>query len=141
MTRHRTEGVIPTAENEKTVDKRERILDEAVSLFYEKGYDNTSIRTLAEATGLSVAGIYYFFQDKEEILFELLKQAGEDLIESVSSSFDQSADPERDQGRDPGHGLHSARERGGVLRRPLQLREGLPPEEILSAGRRRNEYV
>lgn len=94
MTRHRTEGVIPTAENEKTVDKRERILDEAVSLFYEKGYDNTSIRTLAEATGLSVAGIYYFFQDKEEILFELLKQAGEDLIESVSSSFDQSADPE-----------------------------------------------
>ena len=90
----RKRGGASTEENEKAIDKRKLILNEAVRLFYEKGYDNTSIRTLAEATGLSVAGIYYFFQDKEEILIEILKQSGEDLIESVSGSFDQTVAPD-----------------------------------------------
>ncbi len=81
-------------DNGKATDKRDLILKIAVRLFCEKGYDNTSIRTLADANGLSVAGIYYFFQDKEDILYSILKQNGEDLIATIKSGLEQGTDPE-----------------------------------------------
>lgn len=80
--------------NGRVPDKREMILREATRLFRENGYDNTSIRELADATNLSAAGIYYFFQDKEDILYTILKQHSEELIETVERSIDREAEPE-----------------------------------------------
>ena len=50
-------------------NRKELILETAQELFYRNGYDSTSVRELAKETGLSVAGVYYFFSDKEDILF------------------------------------------------------------------------
>ncbi len=80
--------------NGRVPDKRELILREATRLFRENGYDNTSIRELADATSLSAAGIYYFFQDKEDILYTILKQHSEELIEVIDRASDRDAEPE-----------------------------------------------
>lgn len=48
-------------------DSRERILDEAKALFAVRGYRGLSMREIAEAVGISKAGIYYHFRDKEEL--------------------------------------------------------------------------
>ncbi|MGA2529735.1 MAG: helix-turn-helix domain-containing protein [Acidimicrobiales bacterium] len=56
------------AEQEST---RERILDIAMELFTEQGYEKTSLRQIAERLGFSKAAIYYHFASKDEILLAL----------------------------------------------------------------------
>lgn len=50
---------------------RERILDIALELFVEQGYDKTSLRDIAERLGTTKAAIYYHFARKQDILLEL----------------------------------------------------------------------
>ena len=50
---------------------RERILDVALDLFIEQGYDKTSLRQIAEPLGFTQAAIYYHFAAKEDILVAL----------------------------------------------------------------------
>ena len=50
---------------------RERILDVALDLFIEKGYDKTSLREIAEQLGFTKAALYYHFATKDDILMAL----------------------------------------------------------------------
>jgi AcrR family transcriptional regulator len=50
---------------------RERILDIALELFVEQGYDKTSLRDIAERLGTTKAALYYHFERKQDILLEL----------------------------------------------------------------------
>jgi AcrR family transcriptional regulator len=52
-------------------DTRERILDVALDLFIEQGYDKTSLRQIAEPLGFTQAAIYYHFAAKQDILVAL----------------------------------------------------------------------
>jgi AcrR family transcriptional regulator len=47
------------------------ILDTAAAMFYERGYDNSNTRELADAAGLSKSALYYYVPSKEDILFQL----------------------------------------------------------------------
>jgi AcrR family transcriptional regulator len=50
---------------------RERILNVALDLFSDKGYDGTSLREIAEQLGVTKAALYYHFASKEDILMAL----------------------------------------------------------------------
>jgi AcrR family transcriptional regulator len=50
---------------------REQILDVALELFTEQGYDKTSLREIAERLGVTKAALYYHFEKKEDILLAL----------------------------------------------------------------------
>jgi AcrR family transcriptional regulator len=50
---------------------RDRILDVALDLFTEKGYDQTSLREIAEKLGFTKAALYYHFVSKDEIFMAL----------------------------------------------------------------------
>ncbi len=52
-------------------DTRERILDVALDLFIEQGYDKTTLRQIAEPLSFTQAAIYYHFAAKEDILVAL----------------------------------------------------------------------
>ncbi len=54
------------------VGLRERILDEATRLFISRGYHGISMREIAEAVGVSKAGLYYHFKDKEDLFLAIL---------------------------------------------------------------------
>jgi AcrR family transcriptional regulator len=56
---------------DKDKDTRERILDVALDLFTEQGYDGTSLRQIAEQLSITKAAIYYYFESKEDILMAL----------------------------------------------------------------------
>jgi AcrR family transcriptional regulator len=53
------------------VSTRTRILDVALDLFVEKGFDGTSLREIAEKLGITKAAIYYHFASKDDILMAL----------------------------------------------------------------------
>ena len=50
---------------------RERILEVALDLFVEQGYEKTSLREIAERVGVTKAALYYHFESKDDLLLEL----------------------------------------------------------------------
>jgi TetR/AcrR family transcriptional regulator, cholesterol catabolism regulator len=50
-------------------EKLKQILKTSAKIFAEKGFHRTSIRDIARATKMSLAGLYYYFRTKEELLF------------------------------------------------------------------------
>ncbi len=57
-----------------TLGMRERILEVAAGLFVSQGYDGISMREIADACGLSKAGLYYHFKDKEDLFLAILSE-------------------------------------------------------------------
>jgi AcrR family transcriptional regulator len=66
-----TEPTDAPAQVDAKVDTRQRILDVALDLFTEQGYDGTSLRQIAERLSITKAAIYYYFESKEDILMAL----------------------------------------------------------------------
>jgi AcrR family transcriptional regulator len=67
---------------------RERILDVALELFTDQGYEKTSLRDIADRMGFTKAAIYYHFASKAEILMALhlrLHALGQDLFDQLGS--------------------------------------------------------
>jgi len=58
-----------------TSDLRTRILAEATRLFMMYGYNGISMREIAEAVGVSKAGLYYHFKDKEDLFLAILYES------------------------------------------------------------------
>ena len=50
-------------------EKLKQILKTSAKIFAEKGFHRTSIRDIARATKMSLAGLYYYFRTKEELLY------------------------------------------------------------------------
>ncbi|KIX14336.1 TetR/AcrR family transcriptional regulator [Dethiosulfatarculus sandiegensis] len=59
----------------------------------EMGYDRASIRDLAHATGLTKAGLYYYFKNKEDLLFIILDGYMDKLLDGVRQISDQETNP------------------------------------------------
>ena len=57
--------------NKKTT--KETIIEVAIECFGEFGYDGTSMRLIAEKTGVSKPAIYYYFPDKESLFVGIVK--------------------------------------------------------------------
>jgi AcrR family transcriptional regulator len=73
---------------QRTGDTRERIKEVALQLFTEHGYEQTSLREVAEQLGVTKAALYYHFKSKEEIVQSFVDDRSEqmdELIEWVKS--------------------------------------------------------
>ena len=80
------DGATPGVEDVK--DTRQRILDIALDLFIDQGYDKTSLRQIAERLGHSKAAVYYHFASKDDILMALHLRL-HDLGVSALAQLDQ----------------------------------------------------
>ena len=70
---------------------RERILDVALELFSEQGYEQTSLREIAERLGVTKAALYFHFEHKEDILLQLhmrLHALGREGIDELAELAD-----------------------------------------------------
>lgn len=52
----------------------------ATELFAEKGYEATTLQDLAAALGIFKAGLYYYVDSKEDLLFRILQEGFEGLL-------------------------------------------------------------
>jgi AcrR family transcriptional regulator len=75
--------------------KLESILRTAAAIFAEKGYHQASIRDIARETRVSLSGLYYYFQSKEELLFLIQDHAFGTLLQNVERLLDGVTDPHR----------------------------------------------
>lgn len=87
---------------------KERITEEALTLFAEKGYKGTSVKNIADAVGIKDASLYNHFKSKQEIfdsivelimthisgLSETLGMPQDDVIDGNTTSFYEKLDLE-----------------------------------------------
>lgn len=80
----------PSAEKggEAIVDSRfdrrlAKLLHHAAHIFCEKGYEGASMRDLSRAAGMSLAGLYHYFDSKEDLLYLIQKHTFETIIERL----------------------------------------------------------
>ncbi|MFB6962050.1 TetR family transcriptional regulator [Streptomyces sp. NPDC056309] len=59
------DGGVPASKSEQT---RALILETAMRLFQERGYDKTTMRAIAKEAGVSVGNAYYYFEGKEHLI-------------------------------------------------------------------------
>jgi len=52
---------------EKALETRERIIDAATDVFYDKGVSNTSLNDVAQAAGVTRGAIYWHFKNKADL--------------------------------------------------------------------------
>jgi TetR/AcrR family transcriptional regulator, cholesterol catabolism regulator len=76
-------------------EKLESILRTAARIFAEKGYHQASIRDIARATGVSLSGLYYYFDSKEELLFLIQDHAFGTLLANLERNLTGVDEPHR----------------------------------------------
>ena len=54
-----------------------RILEQAIRLFCEHGYEATSVRQIVEAAGVTKPVLYYYYKKKEELFLSIIRSAFE----------------------------------------------------------------
>lgn len=76
----------------KGVAKREEILERALEVIAREGYRGASVKELADAVGLSQAGLLHYFDSKEELFVEILRKR--DAADQATYGVDvDTADP------------------------------------------------
>ncbi len=69
------------------------ILAHATEVFCDKGYDAASVRDISRASGTSLAGLYYYFQSKEHLLYLIQKDVFETLLARLEERLEGLEDP------------------------------------------------
>ena len=70
------------------------VLSASSALFASKGYERATIRDVAQATGMSLAGLYYYFKGKEELLFLIQFRVFQSLCEKLREIIKKETDPQ-----------------------------------------------
>src|SRR5277367_1131631 len=89
--RHRSAAVPGTR-----FDRRlSEILAHATHVFCEKGYEGSSMRDLSRASGMSLAGLYYYFESKERLLFLIQRHTFTTIVQRLKTRLEGVSDPEQ----------------------------------------------
>ena len=72
---------------EKTVESKERILDEAEALFAEKGFHAVTVREITRAARCNLAAVNYYFGNKRNLYLEVFRARWIPRARRVQSSF------------------------------------------------------
>jgi AcrR family transcriptional regulator len=76
-------------------DTKERIYRAAVEVFYERGFSGASLRMVAARARAQMSSIYYHYDNKQDLLFDVMSRAVGDSTQSVLERVDPAAPPEQ----------------------------------------------
>ena len=80
---------IKTSKGEQT---KAVILETALELFREKGYEETTMRAIAERAGLALGNTYYYFRSKEHLIQAFYSHTHEERMESSVALLEKERD-------------------------------------------------
>ena len=102
--------MLPAAPSRSAVSSRRRLRDSgprsrfdqrlsellayATDVFDEKGYEGASMRDLSRASGMSLAGLYYYFESKEKLLYLIQRHAFTTILERLRARLEGVTDRE-----------------------------------------------
>jgi AcrR family transcriptional regulator len=76
------EEAVKTKKGERT---RAQILETALALFHSRGYEETTMRAIAEAAGVALGNTYYYFRSKEHLIQAFYGRTHEEHLEASAA--------------------------------------------------------
>jgi TetR/AcrR family transcriptional regulator, cholesterol catabolism regulator len=80
--------------NRDSEAKLQHILRLSAQTFAEQGFEGASIRDISKATGVSLSGLYYYFESKQKLLYLIQNSAFTFIVERLQSRLVDIDDPE-----------------------------------------------
>lgn len=75
------------------ITTRQRILDAAAHLFRERGFHGTTIRAISEIVGILSGSLFHYFRSKEQMLFEVMREAATQLCDKAEAAIAAVSSP------------------------------------------------
>ncbi len=73
--------------------RRKELVSIAARLFFEQGYERTTVRMLADAMGIKSGSLFHHFNDKQEILCAVIQDGMESALEIAGEKLAGVTDP------------------------------------------------
>jgi len=74
--------------------KLQHILRHSAQIFAERSFGVASIRDISRATGISLSGLYYYFESKQKLLYLIQKHAFTSILKELQLRLNSVNDPE-----------------------------------------------
>ncbi|MEO6587986.1 MAG: TetR/AcrR family transcriptional regulator, partial [Pyrinomonadaceae bacterium] len=68
---------------QKSLDRAQEIYLTTAQIFFTKGYNATSLNDIANALGITKAGLYYYVESKQDLLYRIIKLGLDDVKAEV----------------------------------------------------------
>jgi AcrR family transcriptional regulator len=79
-----------TATPKKSDETRQRILEAALDLFRENGFDSTTMRDIAKQAGVALGAAYYYFDSKDALVMSFYVRAQDELRPRIESALSRT---------------------------------------------------
>lgn len=70
-------------QQQRSIEKREKLIEAGYLLFCEKGYHNTNTAEIAKLAGVSTGIVYSYFRDKKDIFMSVIEKYENNVIAPV----------------------------------------------------------
>lgn len=94
-------GTEASAESRRRARTRERLLEAAVGLFAERGFEGSSVEDIARAAGFTKGAVYSNFRTKEELFLAVFEAQTDQLLTTLREAV-ETVDPGQLEKRDDG---------------------------------------
>jgi len=74
----------------KSEETRARILDAALAIFRERGFEHATMREVAKGAGMAVGASYYYFDSKEALVLAFYERAQAEMAPAIVAALDHS---------------------------------------------------
>jgi AcrR family transcriptional regulator len=74
--------------------KLQHILRHSAQIFADKGFEGASIRDISRATGVSLSGLYYYFESKQKLLYLIQNHAFTSIVRDLEQRLTSVESPE-----------------------------------------------
>ena len=64
---------------------RKKILDSSIRIINQKGFNNTTLNDMCEASGVAIGTFYHYFSSTQDILAEILRIEGDEMSQFFES--------------------------------------------------------
>jgi AcrR family transcriptional regulator len=76
----------------KSEETRERILEAALKLFHDRGFDSTTMRDIAARAGMAIGAAYYYFDSKDAIVLAFYDRARTEMGPRIEEALAETRD-------------------------------------------------
>jgi AcrR family transcriptional regulator len=83
----------PTRKPRGRSRRRDEITRAACAVFARKGFQNSTMRDVADATGILPGSLYHHYASKDDLLVEVLKRFYTDSIDDIGRVIEETPDP------------------------------------------------
>lgn len=74
----------------KSEETRSRILEAALSVFQERGFEKATMREIAAEAGVAVGATYYYFDSKDALVMAFYERSQGEMHQEIEAALDQA---------------------------------------------------